>query len=45
MSTGRVLASKIPDARFVPLENVGHCVMVEAADEFSQLLIDFTQDS
>jgi pimeloyl-ACP methyl ester carboxylesterase len=45
VSTGHVLASKIPDARFVPLENVGHCVMVEAADQFSQLLIDFTQDS
>jgi pimeloyl-ACP methyl ester carboxylesterase len=44
VSTGHVLASKIPDARFVPLENVGHCVMVEAADQFSQLLIDFTQD-
>ena len=45
VSTGRVLASKIPDARFVPLDNVGHCVMVEAAEEFSQLLIDFTQTS
>jgi pimeloyl-ACP methyl ester carboxylesterase len=43
VSTGRVLASKIPDARFVPLDNVGHCVMVEAAGQFSQLLIDFTQ--
>jgi pimeloyl-ACP methyl ester carboxylesterase len=44
VSTGRVLASKIPNARFVPFDNVGHCVMVEAADQFSQLLIDFTQD-
>jgi pimeloyl-ACP methyl ester carboxylesterase len=43
VSTGHVLASKIPDARFVPLENVGHCVMVEAPDQFSRLLIDFTQ--
>ena len=45
VSTGYVLASKIPDARFVPLDNVGHCVMVEAAEQFSQLLIDFTQTS
>jgi pimeloyl-ACP methyl ester carboxylesterase len=43
VSTGHVLASKIPDARFVPLENVGHCVMVEAPDQFSRLLIDFTR--
>lgn len=45
VSTGRVLASKIPNAHFVPLDNVGHCVMVEAAEQFSQLLIDFTQDA
>jgi hypothetical protein len=29
--------------RFAPPENVGHRVTVEAPDQFSGLLIDFTQ--
>lgn len=44
LSAGRSLASTIPDARFVPLEDVGHCAMVEAPDRFSQLLADFLRD-
>jgi pimeloyl-ACP methyl ester carboxylesterase len=44
VSAGHCLASTIPDARFVPLENVGHCPMIEAPDRFSQLLAEFVRD-
>lgn len=44
LSTGHSLISKIPDARLVVLEGVGHCPMLEAPDRFSQLLADFTCD-
>jgi pimeloyl-ACP methyl ester carboxylesterase len=41
LSSGHALVSKIPDARLLPLEAVGHCPMVEAPDRFSQVLADF----
>src|SRR6202007_389505 len=41
VSTSHVLVSKIPDARLVLLEAVGHCPMIEAPDQFSRLLGDF----
>jgi len=44
LSAGRSLASTIPDARIVPLDDVGHCPMVEAPARFSQLLADFIRD-
>jgi pimeloyl-ACP methyl ester carboxylesterase len=44
LSTGHSLRSKIPDARLVALEAVGHCPMIEAPDRFSQLLADFARD-
>ena len=44
VSTGRALASKVPDARLVLLEAVRHCPMVETPDRFSQLLADFARD-
>jgi hypothetical protein len=44
VSTAHSLVSKIPDARLVVLDAVGHCPMVEAPDQFSQLLADFARD-
>jgi pimeloyl-ACP methyl ester carboxylesterase len=44
LSTGHSLVSKIPDARLVPLEAVGHCPMIEAPDQFNELLADFARD-
>ena len=44
LSTSHLLVSKIPDARLVHLEAVGHCPMIEAPDRFSQLLADFACD-
>lgn len=44
LSAAHSLASTIPDARLVPLPDVGHCAMVEAPDQFSQLLGDFTRN-
>jgi pimeloyl-ACP methyl ester carboxylesterase len=44
LSAGHSLASMIPDARFVPIENAGHCPMIEAPDRFSQLLAEFLRD-
>ena len=44
LSTSHSLVSKIPDARLVLLESVGHCPMIEAPDQFSQLLADFARD-
>jgi pimeloyl-ACP methyl ester carboxylesterase len=43
-STGRTLASKIPDGPFVALEAVGHCPMIETPDQFAGLLTDFLRD-
>jgi pimeloyl-ACP methyl ester carboxylesterase len=43
VSSGRKLALRIPDARFVPLNGVGHCPMVEAPDRLSRLLSDFVR--
>jgi hypothetical protein len=44
VSTGKSLASQIPDARLVLLEAVGHCPMFEASGQFSALLTDFARD-
>jgi len=44
LSTSYSLVAKIPDARLVLLEAVGHCPMIEAPDRFSQLLADFARD-
>jgi pimeloyl-ACP methyl ester carboxylesterase len=44
LSTGHALVSKIPDARLVPLNAVGHCPMIEAPEQFSELLADFARD-
>lgn len=44
VSTAESLVAQIPDARLVLLDAVGHCPMVEASDQFSQLLEDFAQD-
>jgi pimeloyl-ACP methyl ester carboxylesterase len=44
VSTGHSLASQIPDARLVLLDAVGHCPMVEASGQFSELLTDFARD-
>ncbi|WP_140694279.1 alpha/beta fold hydrolase [Mycolicibacterium hodleri] len=40
VATGRLLASRIPDARLVVVENVGHCVMFEAPEHFNRLLAE-----
>jgi pimeloyl-ACP methyl ester carboxylesterase len=44
VSTGRALVAKIPDARLVLLDAVGHCPMIEDPDQFNQLLADFARD-
>lgn len=44
VSTAKTLASKLPDARMVLLDGVGHCPMVEASDRYAELLVDFTRD-
>jgi pimeloyl-ACP methyl ester carboxylesterase len=44
LSTGESLVSKIPDARLLALEGVGHCPMVEAPARFSQLVTEFMRD-
>jgi pimeloyl-ACP methyl ester carboxylesterase len=44
LSTSHSLVAKIPDARLVLLESVGHCPMIEVPDQFSQLLADFARD-
>jgi pimeloyl-ACP methyl ester carboxylesterase len=44
MSAGHELLAQIPDARFVPLEGVGHCPMVEVPEQFNALLADFVRD-
>jgi pimeloyl-ACP methyl ester carboxylesterase len=43
-STGRVLVSKIPDSRLVLLDAVGHCPMIEAPDDFTELIANFARD-
>jgi pimeloyl-ACP methyl ester carboxylesterase len=44
LSTAHSLVAKIPDARLVLLESVGHCPMIEVPDQFSRLLADFARD-
>lgn len=44
LSTGHSLVSKMPDARLVTLEAVGHCPMIEAPGQFSELLAEFAHD-
>lgn len=41
VSGGRALAARIPGARFVAIESVGHCPMVECPAEFASLVTDF----
>jgi pimeloyl-ACP methyl ester carboxylesterase len=41
---GRKLASRIPDARFLTLPDVGHCPMLEVPSTFSRLVVDFASD-
>ena len=42
---GRALADRMPNSRFVALDQVGHCPMIEAPDETAQLLGDFVVDT
>jgi pimeloyl-ACP methyl ester carboxylesterase len=43
-ASGRELASRMPDARFVPLQRVGHCPMLEVPERLSRLIADFAHD-
>jgi pimeloyl-ACP methyl ester carboxylesterase len=44
LATGHSLAARIPGARLVPLEEVGHCPMVEAPDRFTAVLAGFVRE-
>jgi len=44
VSQGKLLATKLSDARFVPIEGVGHCPMIEAPGELSDLITGFARD-
>lgn len=37
----RILASRIPDAELVVLENIGHGFYIEATDEANEIMLDF----
>ncbi|MUL65972.1 hypothetical protein BOO86_15960 [Mycobacterium sp. CBMA 234] len=41
---GYELLSQIPDARLVPVHNVGHCPMIEVPARFNELLAHFARD-
>jgi pimeloyl-ACP methyl ester carboxylesterase len=40
----RELADEIPDAHLVTIQNGGHVVMVEAAERFNRLVVQFLDD-
>jgi pimeloyl-ACP methyl ester carboxylesterase len=42
LRTARELASHLPTAELVVIENAGHCPMFEAEDEFNERLLAFT---
>ncbi|WP_268932355.1 alpha/beta fold hydrolase [Mycolicibacterium hodleri] len=44
LSSGRRLASELPDARFAALPGVGHCAMFEAPEQVTELLAEFIRD-
>jgi len=41
VENSRLLASKIPSAELVILQNIGHDFVVEAADEANKAILDF----
>lgn len=41
VQNSRLLASRIPDAKLVILQNMGHGYLVEAADEANKAILDF----
>lgn len=45
VSTGHLLASKISDSRLAVVDDVGHCVMFEAPEQFNRMLVDAIRET